>query len=43
MLTLVVFFIPSGMRARIKDVVVDSSARGQGYGDALTRAALELI
>jgi ribosomal protein S18 acetylase RimI-like enzyme len=43
MLTLVVFFIPSGMRARIKDVVVDSSARGQGHGDALTRAALELI
>jgi ribosomal protein S18 acetylase RimI-like enzyme len=43
MLTLAVFFIPSGMRAQIKDVVVDSSARGQGHGDALTRAALELI
>jgi ribosomal protein S18 acetylase RimI-like enzyme len=42
MLTLVVFFIPSGMRARIEDVVVDSSARGQGHGDALTRAALEV-
>jgi ribosomal protein S18 acetylase RimI-like enzyme len=42
MLTLVLFPIPSGLRARIEDVVVDEAARGQGVGDALSRAALEL-
>jgi ribosomal protein S18 acetylase RimI-like enzyme len=42
MLTLVLFPIPSGLRARIEDVVVDHAARGRGVGDALSRAALEL-
>jgi len=42
MLTLVLLPIPSGLRARIEDVVVDHSARGRGVGDALSRAALEL-
>jgi ribosomal protein S18 acetylase RimI-like enzyme len=42
MLTLVSFPLPSGLRARIEDVVVDREARGQGAGSALTRAALEL-
>jgi ribosomal protein S18 acetylase RimI-like enzyme len=42
MLTLVLLPIPSGLRARIEDVVVDEVARGQGVGDALSRAALEL-
>jgi ribosomal protein S18 acetylase RimI-like enzyme len=42
MLTLVSFPLPSGLRARIEDVVVDRDARGQGAGTALTRAALEL-
>ena len=42
MLTLVLFPIPSGLRARIEDVVVDHSTRGRGVGDALSRAALEL-
>jgi ribosomal protein S18 acetylase RimI-like enzyme len=42
MLTLVLLPIPSGLRARIEDVVVDQAARGQGVGDALSRAALEL-
>jgi ribosomal protein S18 acetylase RimI-like enzyme len=42
MLTLVVFPIPSGLRARIEDVVVDERARGQGTGAALTLAALDL-
>jgi ribosomal protein S18 acetylase RimI-like enzyme len=42
MLTLVLLPIPSGLRARIEDVVVDEAARGQGVGDALSRAALEL-
>jgi ribosomal protein S18 acetylase RimI-like enzyme len=40
-LTLVVFPIPTGVRAWIEDVVVDASARGHGVGDALTAAALE--
>jgi ribosomal protein S18 acetylase RimI-like enzyme len=41
-LTLAVFRIPTGTRAWIEDVVVDSSARGQGVGEALTRAALAM-
>ena len=40
-LTLVVFPIPTGSRAWIEDVVVDEAARGQGVGDALTRAMVE--
>jgi ribosomal protein S18 acetylase RimI-like enzyme len=39
-LTLVMFPIPTGMRAWIEDVVVDESARGQGVGVALTLDAL---
>lgn len=39
-LTLALFRIPTAMRAWIEDVVVDESARGQGVGDALNRAAL---
>ena len=39
-LTLVVFRIPTGLRAWVEDVVVDDSARGQGVGSALTREAL---
>ena len=41
-LTLVVFRIPTGVRAWIEDVVVDEEARGRGIGEALTRRALEL-
>ena len=37
----VVTCIPTGVRAWIEDVVVDTSARGKGAGEALTRAALE--
>lgn len=40
-LTLAVFRIPTGVRAWIEDVVVDEAARGQGCGEALTRAALD--
>ena len=40
-LTLAMFRIPTGIRAWIEDVVVDSSARGHGVGDALNMAALE--
>jgi ribosomal protein S18 acetylase RimI-like enzyme len=40
-LTLVIFPIPTGVRAWIEDVVVDESARGAGVGEALTNAAVE--
>jgi len=42
MLTLVTFRVPTGVRAWIEDVVVDNGSRGQGVGEALTQAALEL-
>jgi ribosomal protein S18 acetylase RimI-like enzyme len=42
MLTLVIYPLPSGLRARIEDVVVDKDARGRGVGSALTMAALDL-
>ena len=42
MLTLVMFPIPTGLRAWIEDVVVDESARGQGIGAALTQEAIRL-
>ena len=41
-LTLVIFRIPTAMRAWIEDVVVDSAARGRGVGEALTVAAVKL-
>jgi ribosomal protein S18 acetylase RimI-like enzyme len=41
MATLVTFRIPTGRRAWIEDVVVDEAARGQGVGDALTRAMVD--
>jgi ribosomal protein S18 acetylase RimI-like enzyme len=39
-LTLAIFRIPTGVRAWIEDVIVDSSVRGQGCGEALSQAAL---
>jgi ribosomal protein S18 acetylase RimI-like enzyme len=42
MLTLVMFPIPTGLRAWIEDVVVDEAARGQGAGAALTEEAVRL-
>ena len=41
-LTLVLFRIPTAMRAWIEDVVVDERARGQGVGEALNREALRV-
>jgi ribosomal protein S18 acetylase RimI-like enzyme len=38
-LTLVLFSIPTGVRAWIEDVVVDEGARGQGIGAALNEEA----
>lgn len=40
-LTLVIFRIPTGVRAWIEDVVVDGAARGLGVGQALNETALE--
>lgn len=41
-MTLVVFRIPTGVRAWIEDVVVDEAARGRGVGEVLNRAAIDL-
>jgi ribosomal protein S18 acetylase RimI-like enzyme len=40
-LTLVVFKIPSGTRARIEDLVVQETGRGKGVGKALVLKAIE--
>lgn len=41
-LTLVVFSIPTGIRAWIEDVVVDEAGRGKGVGRALNEEALAI-
>jgi len=41
-LTLVLFRIPTGLRAWIEDVVVDDAARGRGVGEAINRFAIDL-
>jgi ribosomal protein S18 acetylase RimI-like enzyme len=41
-LSLVMFPVPTGMRARIEDIVVDEGARGLGVGEALIREAVGL-
>jgi ribosomal protein S18 acetylase RimI-like enzyme len=41
-LTLVIFRIPTALRAWIEDVVVDESARGRGVGEALTQEAVRI-
>ena len=40
-MTLVVFRIPTGVRAWVEDVVVDKEARGKGIGEKLIRTAIE--
>ena len=40
-LTLAFFRIPTGLQARIEDVVVDGVVRGQGVGEQLTNAAID--
>ena len=40
-MTLVVFRIPTGVRAWVEDVVVDREARGQGIGEKLIRTSIE--
>lgn len=41
-LTLVLFRIPTGVRAWVEDVVVDEGARRQGIASTLTQYALQL-
>ena len=41
-LTLVLYRIPTGLKAWIEDVVVDDAARGRGVGEALNRHAIAL-
>ena len=41
LLTLVVFRIPTGVRAWIEDVVVDEAVRGRGVGEALSQEAIQ--
>jgi ribosomal protein S18 acetylase RimI-like enzyme len=40
-LTLVLFRIPTGLRAWIEDVIADPAASGQGVGRALNQAAID--
>jgi len=42
LLTLIIYRVPTGIHARIEDVVVDRSVRGKGIGEALVRYALDL-
>ena len=42
MLTIVLARVPSGLRARIEDVVVDEPARGRGAGELLMEHALSV-
>ncbi|GLY94398.1 GNAT family N-acetyltransferase [Actinoplanes sp. NBRC 103695] len=41
-LTLIVFPAPTGVRARVEDLVVDAASRGRGAGSALLLAAVRL-
>jgi len=41
-LTLVLYRVPTGIRARVEDVVVDEDMRGKGMGEALMRYALNM-
>lgn len=40
-LTLILFRIPTGVRAWIEDVIVDEAARGKGVGRILNEAAID--
>ena len=42
MLTLLIYRVPSGVRAHLEDIVVDETVRGQGIGEALVRYALDI-
>jgi ribosomal protein S18 acetylase RimI-like enzyme len=38
-----VFRTPSGLHAHVEDVIVDESMRGQGLGEALVNALLDIV
>jgi ribosomal protein S18 acetylase RimI-like enzyme len=40
-LTLTIYRVPTGKKARIDDVIVDTAARKHGVGEALMREAIE--
>jgi ribosomal protein S18 acetylase RimI-like enzyme len=42
MCTLATFYIPTGVRSWVEDVVVDENARGLGIGTALVKEAVHL-
>ncbi len=41
-LTLVVYRVPTGVHARIEDVIIERTMRGKGIGELLMRQALEM-
>ncbi|HEY5936604.1 MAG TPA: GNAT family N-acetyltransferase [Kofleriaceae bacterium] len=41
-LALTIYRIPTGLQARIDDVVVDGSVRGKGIGEALSHEAIRI-
>jgi ribosomal protein S18 acetylase RimI-like enzyme len=41
-LTLIVYRVPTGIRAHVEDVVVDEGMRGKGIGEGLMRHALNM-
>lgn len=41
-LTLIVYRVPTGIRARVEDVIVEEAVRGKGIGEALMRQALHM-
>ena len=42
MLTLIIYRVPSGVRAHVEDIVVDETVRGRGVGEALIHHALRV-
>ncbi|MDK1117283.1 MAG: GNAT family N-acetyltransferase [Anaerolineae bacterium] len=42
LLGLVIYHVPTGIRARVEDVIVEEAMRGNGIGEALVRYALNM-
>jgi ribosomal protein S18 acetylase RimI-like enzyme len=41
-LSLIIYRVPTGIHARVEDVIVDEDVRGKGIGEALIRHALNM-